>query len=61
MRIVIQRVSQASVSIAGTLKAAIGPGLMILVGICDDLVAMGPDEPQPVVVAHRDEEGYRHQ
>ncbi len=36
MRIVIQRVSQASVSIAGTLKAAIGPGLMILVGICDE-------------------------
>ena len=36
MRIVIQRVSQASMSIAGTLKAAIGPGLMILVGICDE-------------------------
>ena len=36
MRLVIQRVSEASVSIGGTLKSAIGEGLMILVGICDD-------------------------
>lgn len=36
MRIVIQRVKEASVTIGGTLKSAIGPGLMILVGICDE-------------------------
>ena len=36
MRLVIQRVTQASVTIGGTLKSAIGPGLLILVGICDD-------------------------
>ncbi|MBR1549489.1 MAG: D-tyrosyl-tRNA(Tyr) deacylase [Bacteroidales bacterium] len=36
MRIVIQRVKEASVTIGGTLKSAIGPGLLILVGICDD-------------------------
>lgn len=35
MRLVIQRVSEASVSIGGTLKAAIGKGLMALVGIED--------------------------
>ena len=35
MRLVIQRVTQASVTIGGTLKSAIGPGLLILVGICD--------------------------
>lgn len=33
MRIIIQRVSKASVTIAGTLKAAIGKGLLILIGI----------------------------
>jgi D-tyrosyl-tRNA(Tyr) deacylase len=36
MRIVIQRVKEASVSIGGTLKSSIGQGLMILVGICDE-------------------------
>ena len=36
MRIVLQRVSEASVSIGGTLKSSIGQGLMILVGICDE-------------------------
>ena len=36
MRLVIQRVSEASVSIGGTMKSAIGEGLMILVGICDE-------------------------
>ena len=36
MRLVIQHVTQASVTIGGTLKSAIGPGLLILVGICDD-------------------------
>ena len=36
MRIVIQRVKEASVSISGALKSSIGQGLMILVGICDE-------------------------
>lgn len=35
MRIVIQRVASASVSIAGQLKSQIGQGLMVLVGIED--------------------------
>lgn len=40
---VIQRVSRASVSIGGQLRASIGPGLMVLVGVaegdtCDDAV-----------------------
>jgi len=33
MRAVIQRVSSASVAIGGTVKSAIGPGLLILLGI----------------------------
>ena len=33
MRIVVQRVRRASVSIAGQLHSAIGPGLMALVGV----------------------------
>ena len=33
MRAVIQRVSRASVSINGKIKSAIGPGLLVLVGI----------------------------
>ena len=36
MRIVIQRVLSASVDIAGVRKSAIGNGLLILVGICDE-------------------------
>lgn len=36
MRIVIQRVLSASVDIAGVRKSTIGPGMMILVGICDE-------------------------
>jgi len=35
MRIVIQRVKKASVTIENTIKSAIGPGLLILVGIED--------------------------
>ncbi len=35
MRLVIQRVSRASVSIGGEIHSAIGPGLMVLVGIAD--------------------------
>lgn len=35
MRLVIQRVSRASVSISGEIHSAIGPGLMVLVGIAD--------------------------
>ena len=37
MRVVIQRVSSASVSIAGAVRSAIGQGLLILLGI-------GPDD-----------------
>jgi D-tyrosyl-tRNA(Tyr) deacylase len=33
MRVVIQRVSSASVTIDGVVKAAIGPGLLVLLGI----------------------------
>ena len=33
MRVVIQRVSSASVTIAGTVKSSIGPGLLILLGV----------------------------
>lgn len=36
MRVVIQRVSEASVSISGLVHGTIGQGLMILVGICED-------------------------
>lgn len=36
MRIVIQRVLSAAVDIAGVRKSAIGKGLMILVGVCDE-------------------------
>lgn len=36
MRIVIQRVREASVTIDGQVHGAIGQGLMILVGICDE-------------------------
>ena len=36
MRTVIQRVSQASVTIDGNMKSEIGKGLLMLLGICDD-------------------------
>ena len=36
MRIVVQRVKSSSVSIDGNQKSAIGEGLLILVGICDE-------------------------
>jgi D-tyrosyl-tRNA(Tyr) deacylase len=35
MRVVIQRVSRASVSVEGTVVGAIGPGLMVLVGVAE--------------------------
>lgn len=36
MRVVIQRVSKASVTIGGKLKSSIGEGLLVLVGIVDE-------------------------
>ena len=36
MRVVIQRVLEASVSIGGAVTAAIGEGLLILLGICEE-------------------------
>ena len=36
MRVVIQRVLEASVSISGAVKSAIGPGLLVLLGICEE-------------------------
>ena len=36
MRTVIQRVSHASVTINGKVKSAIGPGFLVLLGICND-------------------------
>lgn len=36
MRVVIQRVSSASVVISGRVKCAIGPGLLVLLGIGND-------------------------
>ena len=36
MRIVIQRVSRASVTIEGTEKSAIGKGYLILIGVCEE-------------------------
>lgn len=41
MRVVIQRTTHASVTIGGQLKSAIGPGMLILVGIED---ADGPKD-----------------
>ena len=36
MRIVIQRVTKASVSIGGSTKSAIGTGFLLLLGVCED-------------------------
>ena len=36
MRVVIQRVLEASVSISGTVTAAIGPGMLVLLGIGEE-------------------------
>lgn len=36
MRAVIQRVSRSSVTIEGTLKASIGKGFLVLLGICEE-------------------------
>lgn len=36
MRIVIQRVAKASVSIGGSTKSAIGAGFLLLLGVCED-------------------------
>lgn len=46
MRVVIQRVSRASVSIGGKVKSSIGQGYMILLGIASD---DGPEDIQWLV------------
>jgi D-tyrosyl-tRNA(Tyr) deacylase len=43
MRILLQRVSQASVTIEGQIKSSIGPGLLILLGIEHDDVQEDAD------------------
>ena len=48
MRAVIQRVSSASVTIDGEVKSAIGPGLLILLGIGHE---DGPVTPSSIVSA----------
>ena len=44
MRLVIQRVNQASVTVDNSCVAKIGPGMLVLVGICKDdtVVVIGP-------------------
>ena len=51
MRVVLQRVSQASVSVEGSKVAEIGPGLLILLGI-------GPDDNTEVAEALADKIAY---
>jgi D-aminoacyl-tRNA deacylase len=51
VRVVLQRVTRASVTVEGREVSAIGPGVLLLVGVgADD----GPDEAQPLArkVAH---------
>ena len=36
MRCVVQRVTSASVTVGGETVGAIGPGLMVLIGVCDE-------------------------
>ena len=52
MRIVIQRCTEASVSIGGVVKGAIGPGMMILLGIedADMQVALVNDGPVTIII-----------
>lgn len=48
MRVVVQRVSQASVSVEGTVVASCGQGLVVLVGVAD-----GDGEPEADRLARR--------
>ena len=45
MRLVIQRVKEASVTIDGNVKSQIGKGLLVLVGVCaEDTEEDGDDD-----------------
>jgi D-tyrosyl-tRNA(Tyr) deacylase len=48
MRVVLQRVAEASVAVNGQVKATVGPGLLILLG-----VSRGDDEPAAARMAER--------
>ena len=48
MRVVIQRVKEASVTIEGKLKSSIGNGLLVLVGIEDADTQEDAEENSPI-------------
>jgi D-tyrosyl-tRNA(Tyr) deacylase len=53
MRVVLQRVRQASVTVEGRVTAAIGPGLLVLAGVADDDGAEDRDWLARKIVAMR--------
>ena len=48
MRALVQRVSEASVTVEGDRVAAIGPGLVVLLGITHDDDAARPEHAEPL-------------
>jgi D-tyrosyl-tRNA(Tyr) deacylase len=48
MKVVLQRVAEASVAVDGQVQAAVGPGLLVLLG-----VSRGDDEPAAARLAER--------
>lgn len=51
MRAVVQRVKRASVSVSGSVESAIGPGLLVFVGVAAD---DGPEDVQYIASKVRD-------